>query len=55
MKVFCGLTHWQWTQWQYDRRMAYQKTYKPVWRCMNDDYFIRNTSEATRRYLTNTV
>ena len=48
---FCGLSHWQWSLWQYDRRQAYQKTFPPQWRVENDPYFIANTSEATRAHL----
>ena len=51
MKVFCGMTHWQWTQWQYDRRMAYQRVYPPSKRAESDEYFIKHISEATRARL----
>jgi hypothetical protein len=53
MKTFCGLSHWQWSQWQYDRRMAYQRTFSPEERVKNDEYFIRNISEYTKKQLLN--
>ena len=49
--TFCGMSHWSWSQWQYDRRQAYQKTFPPTWRAENDPYFIANTSEAARTHL----
>ena len=51
MKTFCGLSHWQWAQWQYDRRQAYQRTFPPAWRAKHDQYFIKHTSEAVRAHL----
>ena len=51
MKLFCGMSHWAWTQWQYDRRLAYARVFPPKWRAKNDPYFIKHTSEATRAYL----
>jgi hypothetical protein len=51
MKTFCGLSHWQWAQWQYDRRQAYQRTFPPAWRAKNQEYFIKHTSDAVRAHL----
>jgi hypothetical protein len=50
-KKYAGLTHWQWQQWQYDRRMAYQKAFPPKWRLENDPYFQKHTSETTKEWL----
>ena len=51
IRTFCGLTQWQWQQWQYDRRMAYQRVRPPSWRAQHEEYFIKHTSEAARAHL----
>ena len=48
---FCGLSHWQWSLWQYDRRMAYQRTFPPALRAVSEPYFINHTSFETRQRL----
>ena len=51
MKTFMGMSHWQWWCWQWDRRMAYQRTFPPTLRAVSEPYFINHTSEATMVHL----
>ena len=48
---FAGLTHWQWQNWLWDKRMAYQRTFPAYWRAENEEYFIKHTSQKVKNYL----